>query len=182
MGIRFDSLREIYDELAIGGHCWRVIVGFGHAPEHASLYCERLGVLISGDMLLPRISTNVSVFAATPHADPLAWFLDSLQRIKGLPEDTLVLPSHGYPFRGLRTRVEQLVEHHRERCAALLAACDRPCTAGDLLETLCPRALDTHQVMFAMGEAIAHLNHLTHQGALRRNQDADGRIRYLRTE
>ena len=168
------------DEICIGAERWQVMVGFGHAPEHASLYCARLGVLISGDMLLPRISTNISVFAATPQADPLGWFLDSLQRTKSLPNDTLVLPSHGYPFRGLHERVDQLVAHHAERCDVLLAACDRPRSAGDLLETLFPRALDTHQVMFAMGEAIAHLNHLTQQGALRR-EERDGRIRYLRT-
>lgn len=168
------------DTLRIGGRDWRVIVGYGHSPEHASLYCEALGVLISGDMLLPRISTNVSVFAAMPHADPLGWFLDSLQRIRGLPEATLVLPSHGYPFRGLKARVDQLVAHHQERCETLLSVCDRPRSAGDLLETLFPRALDTHQVMFAMGEAVAHLNHLTHQGALRRTEDRDGRIRFQR--
>ncbi len=179
-----DHYRRLFDgdRLQIGGREWQVIVGRGHSPEHASLYCEALGVLISGDMLLPRISTNVSVYAATPHADPLAWFLDSLQCIKNLPEATLVLPSHGFPFRGLQARVAQLQQHHRDRCDELLAACEGPRSAGDLLETLFPRALDTHQVMFAMGEAIAHLNHLTQQGALRRSEDGEGRIRYLRTE
>lgn len=167
-------------QLAIGGRVWRVIAGYGHSPEHASLYCEELGVLISGDMLLPRISTNVSVIAAMPHSDPLAWFLDSLQRIKALPADTLVLPSHGFPFKGPRERVEQLVAHHRERCELLLAACDRHRTAGELLELLFPRALDTHQVMFAMGEAIAHLNHLACRGEMSRTGDAQGRIRFVR--
>ncbi len=166
------------DEIRIGAHSWRVIVGFGHAPEHASLYCAGLGLLISGDMLLPRISTNVSVYAATPHDDPLGWFLRSLQELCNIPDDTLVLPSHGKPFKGIRSRVGQLVEHHRERCEVLLAACRTPSTAAELLPTLFPRALDTHQVMFAMGEAIAHLNHLEKQGALSRQVDADGLIRF----
>lgn len=166
------------DELDIGGRRWRVIVGYGHAPEHASLYCAELGILISGDMLLPRISTNISAYAASPDDDPLGWFLDSLRALCALPDDTLVLPSHGKPFKGIRARVDQLVEHHRERCAALLAACDTPKSAGDLLATLFPRELDTHQVMFAMGEAIAHLNHLERQGALSRETDANGRIRF----
>ncbi|MCK2095925.1 MBL fold metallo-hydrolase [Thauera aromatica] len=168
------------DTLQIGAHRWRVIVGYGHAPEHASLYCAELGILISGDMLLPRISTNISVYAATPGADPLGWFLRSLQALCELPEDTLVLPSHGHPFRGIRARVDQLVEHHRERCAALLAECAAPRCAGELLPTLFPRELDTHQVMFAMGEAIAHLNHLETQGALTRDVGADGLIRFTR--
>ena len=165
-------------ELQIGRHNWRVIVGHGHAPEHASLHCAELGILISGDMLLPRISTNISVYAATPDDDPLGWFIDSLRALCTLPEYTLVLPSHGKPFKGIRVRVDQLIEHHRERCGALLNACSTPSSAGDLLGTLFPRELDTHQVMFAMGEAIAHLNHLERQGALSREVDASGLVRF----
>lgn len=167
------------DRLTIGARQWEVMVGYGHSPEHASLYCAELGVLISGDMLLPRISTNVSVFAATPDDDPLGWFLASLQRTKILPEDTLVLPSHGRPFRGIARRVAQLAAHHEERCGALLAACSAtPRSAGELLATLFPRELDTHQVMFAMGEAIAHLNHLVKHGRLHRRVGADGVVRF----
>lgn len=169
------------DTVTIDGHEWRVIVGYGHAPEHASLYCQQLGVLISGDMLLPRISTNVSVFAATPNDDPLGWFLHSLQRIKALPDNTLVLPSHGQPFRGLKARIEQLELHHAERCEALLAVMDVPRHAGELLSTLFARKLDTHQVMFAMGEAIAHLNYLVIRGKVRRLASSDGMIRFERT-
>ena len=169
------------DRIRVGEHEWEVIVGYGHSPEHASLYCAALGVLISGDMLLPRISTNVSVFAATPDDDPLGWFLDSLRRINHLPDDTLVLPSHGKPFRGIRKRVDELIEHHRERCAALLAVCGTARSAGELLGTLFPRELDTHQVMFAMGEAIAHLNHLVKQGELCQVEGDDGAIRFIKT-
>lgn len=168
------------DLLNIGGQQWQVIVGYGHSPEHASLYCEKLGVLISGDMLLPRISTNISVFAATPHDNHLGWFLCSLQRIKKLPDDTLVLPSHGQPFRGLKARVEQLEAHHEERCDTLLAAMHNSCHAAELLSILFPRPLDTHQVMFAMGEAIAHFNYLASQGRVRRLEDNDGLIRFER--
>lgn len=169
------------DVLHIDGLEWRVIIGYGHSPEHASLYCEELRALISGDMLLPRISTNVSVFAATPNDDPLTWFLESLQRIKDLPEDTLVLPSHGKPFRGLRTRIAQLEAHHRERCDALLEVLDVPRTAAEILATMFPRELDTHQVMFAMGEAVAHLNYLAVRKEVARRVDRDGLTRFVRT-
>ncbi len=179
MPSRYHRLRN-GDTLSIGGRTWRVLVGYGHAPEHASLYCAELGLLISGDMLLPRISTNVSVYAATPHDDALGYFLDSIQELCNLPDDTLVLPSHGKPFKGIRSRVEQLVAHHRERCDALLAECTAAKTAGELLATLFPRELDTHQVMFAMGEAIAHLNHLEKRGALRREVGADGLTRFVK--
>src|SRR5690606_18803260 len=85
------------DRFKIGGREWRMITGHGHAPEHASLYCEALHVLISGDMVLPRISTNVSVFDFEPEANPLPAYLNSLKRFDDLPEDALVLPSHGKP-------------------------------------------------------------------------------------
>src|SRR5690606_42011233 len=88
----------------IGAHVWRVITGFGHSPEHAALYCAELDVLISGDMVLPRISTNTSVFAIEPESNPVQQFLDSLKKYSALPESTLVLPSHGKPFRGIHTR------------------------------------------------------------------------------
>ena len=169
------------DALEIGAHTWNVIAGYGHSPEHAALHCATLGVLISGDMLLPRISTNVSVFAATPHDNPLKRFLDAIARFKGLPSSTLVLPSHGRPFTGIAPRVDELAEHHRERCDALLAACTSPKNAGELLPTLFPRELDTHQVMFAMGEAIAHLNYLVHGRELREIASDDDTTRYIST-
>jgi glyoxylase-like metal-dependent hydrolase (beta-lactamase superfamily II) len=168
------------DEIDIGGRGWRVIIGHGHSPEHASLYCDQLHVLISGDMLLPRISTNISVFATTPDADPLGWFLDSIARLRELPEDTLVLPSHGLPFRGLHARVDQLIEHHERQCGKLLAACAAPKTAAELMPVLFERELtDPHQAMFAMGEAIAHLNHLKQSHRLKR-VDENGAIRYVK--
>lgn len=167
------------DLILIGGRAWRVMVGYGHAPEHASLYCAELGVLISGDMLLPRISTNISAFAAAPEIDPLALFLRSLEALKALPADTLVLPSHGRPFRGLHARVAELQAHHEARCLDLLAACaEGPRCAGELLTVLFGRPIeDPHQTMFAMGEAIAHLIYLEHQRRLVRRVE-NGIIRY----
>ncbi|HZV55698.1 MAG TPA: MBL fold metallo-hydrolase [Rhodocyclaceae bacterium] len=168
------------EDIAIGGRQWQVMVGHGHAPEHASLYCQESGVLISGDMLLPRISTNISVFAGVPDANPLAWFLDSIDRLRALPEDTLVLPSHGLPFRGLHARVDQLHAHHAARCDDLLIACTAPKTAAELIPVLFPREItDPHQTMFAMGEAIAHLNYLEQARRLERVTE-NGIIRYVK--
>jgi glyoxylase-like metal-dependent hydrolase (beta-lactamase superfamily II) len=161
------------DGLRMGAHEWEVMVGHGHAPEHASLYCAELGVLIAGDMLLPRISTNVSAYAAAPELDTLKLYLNSIDRFTTLPEDTLVLPSHGRPFRGIRARVAELHAHHDARCADLLAACATgPRCAGDLLEVLFGRPIDDpHQTLFAMGEAIAHLNYLESKNRLQRSSE-----------
>ncbi|WIM05023.1 MAG: MBL fold metallo-hydrolase [Candidatus Nitricoxidivorans perseverans] len=175
------SWRKIADgeEISIGGRAWRVIVGHGHSPEHASLYCESLGVLIAGDMMLPRISTNISAFAGIPGGNPLADFLASITRLAELPGDTLVLPSHGLPFRGLRARAAQLEAHHRARCDDLLKVCaGQPRTAAELLPVLFARDIsDPHQLLFAMGEAIAHLDYLEQAGAMAR-LEADGVIRF----
>jgi len=168
------------DRLQIGGRQWRTLVGHGHSPEHLSLYCEEAALLISGDMLLPRISTNVSVYASTPKDDPLGRFLDSIRDFTELPDSVLVLPSHGSPFRNIGLRVEQLIRHHAERCAELLAACSQARSATEVLATLFPRELDTHQVMFAMGEAIAHLNYLEQQGEVVGSVGDDGLIRFIK--
>jgi glyoxylase-like metal-dependent hydrolase (beta-lactamase superfamily II) len=167
------------DRIAAGANEWRVMVGYGHAPEHASLYCERLNVLISGDMLLPRISTNIAVRPIDPWSNPLKLFLDSIARYRALPEDVLVLPSHGLPFRGAHARVAQLESHHAERLEALAGACAAaPRAAVDVLEILFRRKLDTSQIFFAMGEAIAHLHYLHYAGRLSRAAGGDGVARF----
>jgi len=108
--------------IRIGDHDWRCHAGYGHAPEHISLHCAALGVLISGDMVLPRISTNISVIDLEPEADPLPLFLASIERLRALPADTLVLPSHGKPFTGLHERIDQLARHHDQHFEAVVAA------------------------------------------------------------
>jgi glyoxylase-like metal-dependent hydrolase (beta-lactamase superfamily II) len=169
------------DRIAIGGRSWRCIGGYGHAPEHIALYCDELKVLISGDMMLPRISTNVSVYDIEPEADSLRLFLDSIDKFRGLPEGTLTLPAHGKPFFGLHPRIRQLHEHHRERLDEVMAACaERPHSAAEVMPILFKRALDLHQTTFAMGESVAHLHALWHRGDLVRTRGADGVWRFSR--
>jgi glyoxylase-like metal-dependent hydrolase (beta-lactamase superfamily II) len=175
------TYRRIADgeAVSVGGHDWRVIVGTGHAPEHAALYCPSLGVLISGDMLLPRISTNTSVWSVEPDGDPVGQFLASIRRFTALPDDTLVLPAHGLPFRGIAARVAALEAHHEERLDELHEASRSAAVcAADVLPVLFRRRLDNHQLFCAMGEAIAHLNHLHRRGAVTRSRDADGVYRF----
>ncbi len=167
-------------QIAIGQNTWRVLVGYGHSPEHAALYCDKLGVLISGDMLLPRISTNVSVWPMEPDGDPVGEFLASLGSFNELPSDTLVLPSHGLPFQGMRERIAELDRHHRLRLDRLTAVCARPQTAAEVLPELFDRKLDDYHVVFAMGEAIAHLNYLMRRGTVERVDDARGVHRFVR--
>ena len=181
-------------------HEWRCISGYGHAPEHIALYraptalsvpAPRGGtgdfgaalqsppILISGDMILPRISTNVSVYDMEPEADALAMFLASIDKYLPLPKDTLILPSHGKPFYGLHTRITQLHDHHRDRLAEVMDACSAsPCSAADILPIMFKRELDLHQTTFAMGEALAHLHLLWFEGKLQRQLSSDGIYRF----
>lgn len=154
---------------------WLCISGYGHAPEHIALHCPALNVLISGDMVLPRISTNVSVYEMEPESNPLQLFLDSLDKFAHCAKDTLVLPSHGKPFNGLFPRIAQLRQHHDDRLDELLAACRlRPLCGMDAISVIFKRPLDFHQSTFAMGEAIAHLHYLWHSGQLVRQRQSNG--------
>jgi glyoxylase-like metal-dependent hydrolase (beta-lactamase superfamily II) len=168
-----------HDCITVGDHQWQCIAGYGHSYEHMALYCKSLGVLIGGDMLLPRISTNVGVYVQEPEANALKGFLQSIDRFLPLPEDTLVLPSHGRPFTGLHIRVQQLHAHHRERLSELLTACtERPHSAADALGVLFKRPLDFHQTTFALGESVAHLHALWRDGLVHRQRDEDGVYRF----
>jgi len=169
------------DTVTMGDRPWRVIAGYGHSPEHAALAASDAKLLIAGDMLLPRISTNVAVWPGEPDGDPVARFLDSLARFEALPAQTLVLPSHGPPFRGIAERVGRLRAHHAARLDELqqaLAAASRPQSAAEVIPVLFRRALDLQQRFFAMGEAIAHLNHLWRSGRATRSIATDGAIRF----
>ncbi|RZI91922.1 MAG: MBL fold metallo-hydrolase [Variovorax sp.] len=167
------------DTVTIGGRAWQCISGYGHAPEHISLYCDEMKVLLGGDMMLPRISTNVSVHANEPEANSLRLFLDSIVKFNALPADTLGLPAHGKPFTGIHRRVEQLQEHHRDRLAELLEACkSSPISAAEGMPILFKRELDLHQMTFALGETVAHLHLLWFSGQVQRTLGADGIYRF----
>jgi len=155
-----------------------VIVGTGHSPEHACLYCEKLNVMISGDQVLPRISPNISIWPQEPTADPLSQFLNSLTLFDHLPEDLLVLPSHDWPFKGLHYRLRELAHHHDERLEETYNLCEKPVTAYEVLKGLFTRELDSHQVFFAIGESLAHLHHLEAKGRLVCEDGMDGIARF----
>jgi glyoxylase-like metal-dependent hydrolase (beta-lactamase superfamily II) len=166
--------------LMIGGRRWRVVVGRGHSPEHACLHCGALNILISGDQVIPKITSNISVTASEPEANPLRDWLNSHERfLECLPADTLVLPSHNTPFYGLHHRLRYLIEHHEDHLVALEEACvDRAQTAMELLPVLFSRELDGTQIGLAVGECVAHLNFLVQRGQLERTEDAGGQYRY----
>lgn len=165
--------------LQIGPHQWHCISGYGHAPEHIALHCPALNTLISGDMVLPRISSNISVYDTEPDANPLQMFLDSLDKFSHLNADCLVLPSHGKPFTGLHERISQLKHHHAERLQDITAACPlNGLSAAEALRILFKRDMDAHQMTFALGESLAHLHLLWWVGDFQRLRAEDGSYRF----
>ncbi|MFM6854387.1 MAG: MBL fold metallo-hydrolase [Sphingopyxis sp.] len=146
--------------LQFGRHEWRVVVGSGHSPEHACLWNERDGLLVSGDQVLPRISSNVSLHAGEPDADPLGEWLASIDRLMLLPDDVLVCPAHGDPFTGLHVRLAALRDEHHQRLDALAAALTTPGRVVDCFSLLFKRDIGDEHRFMATGEALAHLRHL----------------------
>jgi glyoxylase-like metal-dependent hydrolase (beta-lactamase superfamily II) len=159
----------------IGRHQWQVITGHGHSPEHACLYCAELNVLISGDQILPNISSNVSVFPTEPGANPLAGWFESLHRLKTLlPDDVLVLPSHGKPFRGVMGRLDTLIEEHETGLEQLRVICREPKRTVDVFPALFNSKITDSNLIMATGEAIAHLNYLCYEGDMEIDVDTNG--------
>ena len=169
------------ETITIGKRDWKITTGQGHSPDLATLYSASDDILIAADQILPKITTNVSVWPWEPLADPLREFIESLDRLDAfVTEQTFVLPSHREPFHNAKARIAELKHHHDERLeevAALLEGHEAR-TAGDLLEPLFKRELDGHQVNFAMGEALAHLNRLMFDGIVERHEEAGGLIRF----
>jgi glyoxylase-like metal-dependent hydrolase (beta-lactamase superfamily II) len=179
-----DSYRRVVDGevLQIGGRAWRAVVGRGHSPEHLCLHCPELGVLISGDQVLPRITSNVSVFPTEPDANPLEEWLESLASIRQrVPDDVLVLPSHNEPFRGLHARLDALITGHEQRLTRVHEELATPKRAVDVFGVLFRRRVGTDMMSMATGESIAHLNCLIARELAARETDATGVAWYRRT-
>jgi glyoxylase-like metal-dependent hydrolase (beta-lactamase superfamily II) len=157
------------DMLAMGNHMWRVVVGSGHSPEHACLLNEKSGVLVSGDQVLPRISSNVSINVSEPEANPLGEWLASIDKLLMLPDDLLVCPAHGEPFTGLHTRLVALRDEHHGRLDRVVEALAKPHRVVDCFGLLFNRAITNEHRELATGEALAHLRYLERQGRVARS-------------
>jgi glyoxylase-like metal-dependent hydrolase (beta-lactamase superfamily II) len=163
------------DVVTLGARDWQVVVGRGHSPEHACLYCKELKLLISGDQVLPRISSNVSVYPTEPEADPLRDWLTSLEEVRRrVPDDVLVLPAHNSPFSGLHARIAELIEGHEQGLTRLAELLTEPKRAIDVFGALFARRISPDLLGMATGEALAHLNYLVSERRAIRERDLHG--------
>ena len=178
-----NSYRRIQEgeNIRIGDRSWEVVVGRGHAPEHACLLCRKDNLFISGDQILPRISSNVSVFPTEPEANPLQDWLDSCAMLKRLlPADALVLPSHNEPFRGAPLRLDELIGEHEANMEKVAAICAEPKRAIDCFGALFRSRITSGNYLMAAGESLAHLNCLRARGLIARHRDDRGVDWYVR--
>ncbi len=174
----FRRLRE-GSQLNIGGRRWAVVIGRGHSPEHACLLSAADGLLISGDQVLPRITSTVCVHVTEPEADPLRDWLDSIERLREVPAEVLVLPAHERPFFNLHERLDQLRDHHRAHLEKILVACEQPRAALELMAVLFVKLSGRFDELMAIGETLAHANYLIAEGTLVREEQG-GLHRYRR--
>ena len=184
-GKAITPLPHSYDRLVEGetgrvnGRQWRVIIGSGHSPEHACLYCPELNICLTGDQLLPNISSNVSVWPTEPESNPLEDWINSCKHLKAsLPEDVLIGPAHGLPFRGAHRRLDKLVEHHEKALDRLLEHCEQPRRATEVYSALFRREINDRNRILAVGESIAHLNCLKGRGLVSRRLNDAGQFTY----
>ena len=184
-GKAITELPQGYDRLTdgelglINGKEWRIIIGSGHSPEHACLYSPELNICLTGDQLLPNISSNVSVWPTESEANPLEDWIRSCHKLKEeLPEDVLVCPAHGIPFRGAHKRLDKLIEHHEKALDRLLEHCREERLATEVYSVLFRRQINDSNRIMAVGESIAHLNCLKGRGLIRRRLNDAGQFVY----
>jgi glyoxylase-like metal-dependent hydrolase (beta-lactamase superfamily II) len=153
---------------------WVAVFTPGHTHDHLCLFSPADGILLSGDHVLPSITPHISGLL---HGDPLASYLDSLDKVCALDDVALALPAHGHPFRDLDGRVAAIKEHHDERLERLRvasAALGWADVADLSRELFSPRAWGS----MAESETYAHLEHLRCTGRADR-REVEGRLEFL---
>jgi len=180
MPLGFKRIKE-GDVLEIGGRRWDVLIGNGHAPEHATLWSKDDDLVLAGDQIIPGISSNLGVYATEPEADPVKDWLDSCERFRSIAhEKHFVLPGHKLPFTGLPDRMRQLVDNHHSALQRLLDHLDQPLSAGDCFLPLFKRKISDGEYGLALVESVGHLNHLHQQGDVTRQRGDNGVWLYQR--
>jgi glyoxylase-like metal-dependent hydrolase (beta-lactamase superfamily II) len=168
-----DRLIEDESILPIPGRQVRAVWTPGHTPGHLCLHDAAAGAVLTGDHLLPRITPNIAAKDDTD-GDPLGDYLTALTKISAFQAEE-GLPAHEYRFRSLDVRAKAVADHHESRSAEVIAAAanlDTPTAwrvAGSLTWSRGWDSLTGFLRRMALGETIAHLNHLTTVGALLRS-------------
>lgn len=163
-----DEALDDAEDIMLDGSSLKVFWTPGHAPEHICLYDEERRILYSGDHVLPRITSHISLHTFQ-RRDPLREYLDSLDRLKGLPVDA-VLPAHEHIFHDLDGRIQELKLHHASRCDEIKGSIrNREKTVFQISEEVSWDTKPWSQMDFwskrmAAAETLAHLVYLRNKG------------------
>jgi glyoxylase-like metal-dependent hydrolase (beta-lactamase superfamily II) len=161
------------DRVQLAGREWVGLFTPGHTNDHLCLYDEEEGVLLSGDHVLPTITPHISGMI---HDDPLALYVESLDRVAALPGLTTVLPAHGHVFTDLPKRVDEIKEHHEGRLQHLREISDT--TGWATVEQLSQRLFaERNWGSMAESETYAHLEHMRLAGNVERREQG-GKLEY----
>lgn len=155
------------DRLIAGEREFEVIATPGHSEGHVVFFCAAERLMLCGDTVLTKITPNISRWPEGA-ADPLADFLNTLDRLERLPVG-LALPGHGPLIHSFAERLSQLRSHH----VARLDQMEQQARMGATAFAVCSSVfqvdqLSTHQLRFALAETLAHLEYLVGVGRLER--------------
>ena len=187
-GVTVDRALADGDEIVAGGRTLRVHERPGHSPTDTVLHEEATGLLVGGDHMLERISSNPIAHAPIDDRDPvvlaagpdrprpLVVYLDSLRATAALEVGT-ILPGHGEPFTGHRELLEKREEMHARRLRRILRAVDGRRTAADMTGVLW-RSLPVTQAYLALSEVLGHLDLLARDGLVRQ-AERDGVVAWI---
>tara|TARA_B110000438_G_scaffold300088_1_gene351675 strand:- start:13939 stop:14985 length:1047 start_codon:yes stop_codon:yes gene_type:complete len=161
--------------ITLGDHEWEIMIATGHSPEHACLYSKENNIFVCGDVLLPRITPNISVRPFHAESNPLNDWINSLKEIKErVPDDALILPSHGYPYYGAHKRIDSIVEDHMDKLKSLHKFCKHSKNVIEVFPALFANEINENALILAVGESLAHLNYLIGEGKMEMKKNSDG--------
>ena len=169
--------------IAYGGYTFTVIAVPGHTPGHVALFEPNQNFLVCGDHVLGSITPNITAWSGVE--DSLGDYLRSLDKILRLPVQQSY-PGHRAFIPDTHVRVRQLQNHHERRLGEVLGIVARlgraPAFAVAARMHWALRgtweSYKVQQQCFAVGEAVAHLDHLAVLGRLRRMEDVAGSVTY----
>ena len=163
------------DKIEMGGRTWDIRVDHGHAPYHATFWSCDDGLVLSGDQIIPSISSNIGVYPTEPDSNPLKEWMASCDRLKEFSnDDNLALPGHKLPFVGIPLRLKQLLENHSGALDRLRLDLKTPKTAGEVMPAIFKRNIEDGEYSLGLVEALAHCNYLWHAGEVTRTLGNDG--------
>jgi len=162
------------EPITLAGRDWFGLFTPGHTNDHLCLWDPEEGVLLAGDHVLPTITPHISGLV---QGDPLARYVESLDRVAAMEGVSVVLPAHGHPFTDLPGRVQDMKVHHEERLDRLREISQNLGWASVIdmsHELFAPRSWGS----MAESETYAHLHHLHLRGEAE-CREVDGHLHYL---